>query len=171
MLAVFLMLLVAVQSSPSTEKIDLHWVYVNSDLVWESPPKELNKGYTVADNASLIILYPDGKYAEISGTLFRERKTGRISICPPCGFIVYKGSWKLNTDGNAVIKSRWVYGGASRVGRKPPGPEIEENWKLHGSSKGRVALAIETSKSKYIPLSNLTNLSFLTTAVKAESDH
>ena len=121
--------------------------------------------------SSLIILYPDGKYAEISGTLFRERKTGRISICPPCGFIVYKGSWKLNTDGNAVIKSRWVYGGASREGRKPPGPEIEENWKLHGSSKGRVALAIETSKSKYIPLSNLTNLSFLTTAVKAESDH
>ena len=171
MLAVFLMLLVAVQSGSSTQKIDLHWVYVNSDLVWESPPKELKKGYTVAENARLIVLYPGGEYAQVSGTLFRDRKNGRLSICQACGFVVYKGTWKSNADGSAVIKSRWIYGGFSRERQQPPGPETEENWKLHGRSKGRVALAIETSKSKYIPLSNLTNLSFLSTAVKAESDH
>jgi len=170
-LAVFFMLLVAVQSSASMQKIDPHWVYVNSDLVWESPPKGLKKGYTVADNATLIVLYPGGEYAQVLATLFRDRKNGRLSICQTCGFVVYKGTWMSNADGSAVIKSRWVYGGFSREGQQPPGPETEENWKLRGQSKGRVALAIETSKSKYIPLQNVTNLSFLTTAIKSESDH
>jgi len=166
-LAVYLILLVAVQSGPSAQKIDLHWVFVNSDLVWESPPKELKKGYTVAENARLIVLYPGGEYSKVSGTLFRDAKNGRLSICQACGFVVHKGTWKPNADGSAVIKSRWIYGGLSREEQKPPGPEIEEVWTLRGKSKGRVALTIETSKNKYIPLSNLTNLSFLTTAIKA----
>lgn len=70
MLAVFLTLMVAVQSGPAPQKIDLHWVYVNSYLGWESPPKELKKGYTVAENARLIVLFPGGEYAQVSGTLF-----------------------------------------------------------------------------------------------------
>ncbi len=157
------MILVVAQPGPATQKIELPWVYVNSHLVWESPPRELKKGYMVADNARLIVLYPGGEYAQVSGTLFRDRRNGRLSICQGCGFVVYRGTWKLNGEGTATIKSRWVYGGFSREGQKPPGPEIEEHWKLHGRSKVRVATAIETSKSKYIPLSNLTNLSFLST--------
>jgi hypothetical protein len=170
-LAAVLMLWVAVQSSPATQKIDLHWIYVNSDLKWESPPKELKKPYMIADNASLIILYPGGEYAGVSGTLFRERKNGRLSICLPCGFIVYRGTWKLSAGGTATIKSRWVSGGAAPNGQQPPGPEREENWKLQGRSSGRVAVGIDTSNRKYIPLSNLSNLSSLSTAVNIRSDH
>jgi hypothetical protein len=170
MLALFLTILVAAQPSSMAEKINLRWVYVNSDLAWESPPKELKKGYTVADNAKLVILYPQGDYAEISATLFRDRKNGRLSICEACGFVVYRGTWKLNGDGTVTIKSRWVYGGFSRDEQQPPGAETEEHWKLHGRSKVRAAMLIETTKGKYIPLSNLTNLSFLSTAVNQATE-
>jgi hypothetical protein len=168
MLALFLTVLMAAQLVSEAQRIDLNWVYINSDLVWQSPPKELKKGYLVGENATLIVLYPRGEYAEVSATLFRDGKNGRLSICQGCGFVVYRGTWKLTAGGSATVKSRWVYGGFSRANQPPPGPENVEHWKLRGTSRIRAATVIETSKGKYIPLSNLTNLAFLSKAVNAE---
>src|ERR1700720_3594796 len=130
--AIFLTVLLAVPQFPVTEKIDLHWVYVNDNLMWESPPKELRKTYVLAENAVLTVLYPTGGFAQVSCTLFRDRKTGRLSICHGCGFSISTGTWTRNADNSFRIKSRLIYRPVLIENRPLPEPEVEEQWVFHG---------------------------------------
>lgn len=167
MVAVFLTLLLAVQQSHVAQKIDIRWVYVSDKLVWESPPKELKKSYDEAA-AGVTVFYPTGAFALVTCTLFRDRKTRRISICHGCGFSIRTGSWIRNSDNSVTIKSRVVYRNLPIIGRPVPDPEVEERWWLRGRSKNRVAAAVQPPTGKFIPLSDLSNLDFLSNIIRFE---
>ena len=167
MVAVFLTLLLAVQQSHVAQKIDIQWVYVSDNLVWESPPKELKKSYDEAA-ASVTVFYPTGAFALVTCTLFRDRKNGRLSICHGCGFSISKGSWTRNADDSVIIKSRVVYRNLPIIGRPVPDPEVEERWRFHGRSKDRVAAVVQPPTGRYIPLSKLSNLDFLSNIIRFE---
>lgn len=166
--AIFLTVLLAVQQTPVIQKIDLHWVFVNDNLVWESPPKELRKTYVLAENAVLVILYPTGSFAEVSCTLFGDRKSGRLSICRGCGFSISKGTWTRNADNSFWVKFRLVYRPVLIENRPLPESEVEQRWVPRGRSEGRIAAVVQAPAGKYIPLSNLYNLDFLSNIIASE---
>jgi hypothetical protein len=168
MLGLLLTFLLGAQQSQVRQEIDISWVFVNDKLMWESPPKELKKTYVLAENAELIVFYPTGDIAMVSCTLFRDRKTRRLSICHGCGFSISKGTWTRNADNSVTIKSRVVYRNLPIIGSPVPDPEIEERWRFHGRFKDRVAAVVHPPTGRYIPLSNLSNLDFLSNIILSE---
>ncbi|MBC7911366.1 MAG: hypothetical protein H7Y30_12745 [Pyrinomonadaceae bacterium] len=99
-----------IQSNHSkTSRIDLRGVYINQDLRWESPPKDitgefnLNYRYT---GAVILVFYPTGQFASINCTLYQADETSKIQIIPNEGFGVFKGTWMRNSDDKIMITSR-----------------------------------------------------------------
>ncbi|MCW5969338.1 MAG: hypothetical protein KIT57_12560 [Blastocatellales bacterium] len=150
-------MLLVMQQNPAPQQINLSWVFVNDNLTWESPPKELKKTYLEA-SASLVIFYPAGDFAFVTCYLFRDRRSGRLSMCRGCGFSISKGTWTRDHNNTVTVKFRTIYTPALVEGMPMPGPEVERYWIFRGQSKGRVAAIIQSPEGKFIPLSNLTNL-------------
>lgn len=165
MLTLFLAILFAMEQNPAPRQIDLSWVFVNNDLKWESPPKELEKTYVLAENSELIIFYPTGDIVMVSCTLFRDRGSRRLSMCRGCGFSISKGTWARGADNTVTVKFRTIYTHIPIEGVPIPGPEVERRWIFHGQSKGRVAAVVQSPARRYIPLSNLTNLDDLSSII------
>ena len=44
-----------------------------------------HKTYDYADNTNIVVLYPSGEFAQVSGTLLRDKETGHLSLCEGCG--------------------------------------------------------------------------------------
>lgn len=157
MLAYLLIVLLVIEQDPAPRQINLSWVFVNDNLAWESPPKELKKTYVEA-GASLLVFYPTGDFAFVTCYLFRDRRSGRLSICRGCGFSISKGTWTRDPDNIVAVKFRTIYAPGLVEGTPKPGPEVERRWIFRGQSKGRVAAVVQSPEGKFIPLSNLSNL-------------
>ncbi|HZE71634.1 MAG TPA: hypothetical protein VE135_19175 [Pyrinomonadaceae bacterium] len=98
-------------STANSKNIDSRWVYINEDLRWESPLKEVTSesgDYQYTDNARLLIFFPDGQFASISCLIHQSGASRKQQLIPNNGFAVYRGTWKLNEDGKLTITSRLV---------------------------------------------------------------
>src|SRR5438067_12639152 len=91
-------------TSVQTGEVDLRWVYINKDLHWEHPPKEVGLDYSYS-GINILVLYPNGLFASITGTVYQIEKPSRIMLVPNEGFGVYKGTWKRNGDGTITVIS------------------------------------------------------------------
>jgi len=164
----FLLLALSLVSGVSNgDDIDIHWVYVNENLSWESPPPDLGKTYEYADNSELVVLYPNGEVVRFSCTLHRDRKTHRLSICEGCGFAIQKGTWMSNPDHSIGVKLRWVYRPLKRPNGQQAEPETDETWKVQ-SEDSRVGGALMTPSLRYLPVHSLANTKFLANAIRVE---
>jgi hypothetical protein len=165
----FLLLALSLVSGVSNgDEIDIHWVYVNENLSWESPPPDLGKAYEYADNSELVVLYPSGEVVRFLCTLHRDRKTHRLSICEGCGFAMQKGTWTSNPDHSIGVKLRWVYRPLKRPEGQQADPEISEIWKIQGQASDRVASVLEAPSIRYLPSPTLANMNFLANAIRVE---
>jgi hypothetical protein len=149
----------------ATPNINLEWVYINNNLVWESPPSELHKTYQYADNTHIVVLYPSGEFAQVSGTLLRDKETGHLSLCEGCGFSIFKGVWHLENSGKLNVRKKLVYG---QLRPAKDSEEVNESWKMDGESKVRLALRLHSPTTTYKPLKHLENLGLLSQLITFE---
>ena len=139
MLSTVLIVLLTIQQSVPNPQLEARSLFVNDNLAWALPTTDLEKSYALAENGSIIILRSTGEFAIVSCTLFRDRKSGRLSVCQGCGLSIRKGSWKQDADRSITVQSRLTYTGARQEGGSLPGPEIVEQWRIKGGCRdGRV---------------------------------
>ncbi len=79
-------------------------IYINQDLIWESPPKVLKHNYKYSTNERILVFYNNGKFASINCTIYKY-KDKKMQLIPNSGFGVYKGNWKQNEDGTITTRS------------------------------------------------------------------
>jgi len=80
------------------------WVLVSHPLHWESPPAKLKLPIHTAP-ATVMVLYPDGRFASVSCYLV-EHKDGNVTMSRGDGFVIRKGRW--NEDNGHVITTATV---------------------------------------------------------------
>ena len=148
--------------------IDPRWVFV-SEVHWVSPPTELEKTYDEGD-AIVAVLFPSGKLAVVSATLFRDRDDGHVSLCEGCGVSLRLGSWRRASRRTLVIKSHWAHRDVPVDPLANPSPLPDERWALQGQSEGRVAASIDTPAGALVPLPSLRNLEALARTIVGEGN-
>ena len=131
------------------EKIEPNWVYINKNIKWESPPKEIEQTFQGSLNSNIVVFYPSGKFAFVGCTLYRDNKTKNISLSNGDDFSVSKGNWKRNDDGSLTIVSHLTHGMTEN------NPEKAETWKIKEQSSERLAKSLEIDGEIYVPIPKL----------------
>lgn len=158
-------------------------IFVNADLKWRSPPKEVSQGYTYSDDADLVVFYESGGFAIVSGTLNKYSDATTYSFCQGCGYSIRQGTWKRDNN-KIVVVSNYVHQNVPIRGESSPGLEITELLSLTGELNSDKSTIIvpkiddETPQNerpfhlptgKYYPLRNLKNAEFLLKIVGLEA--
>jgi hypothetical protein len=155
--------IVWMQSSHSKQsKIDLQRVYINQDLRWESPPKditgEFNLNYRYS-GANILVFLPNGQFASINCTLYQANETSKIQIIPNEGYGVHKGTWKLDDGGTITISSRLM---ASNKLRDDAVVEEQkrkvEQAVIRKASAERLTTELELNGTTFIPSPNIEGI-------------
>ena len=151
--------------SVKPEEINLQWTYINQDLKWESPPKEVTSesgDYKYSVNERILVFNPNGQYASISCTIYQSSGPQRMQLIPNDGFGVYKGTWTRNDDGTITIKSRLM------SSNKMATPFIAEQEKerverliIHKIVDERIAGEVELNGRVFIPSPNIEGVNEL----------
>lgn len=134
------------------EKIESNWVYINKNIKWESPPKEIEETFQGSVNSNIVVFYPSGNFAFVGCTLYRENETGNISISMGDDFSVRKGNWKRNDEATISVVSRLTHHSMLKNDS-----EKTATWKIKVQSTERLAKSIELDGELYIPIQNLGN--------------
>jgi len=168
---ILLFALLSITQNKSQPPIDPHWLFVRNPITWKSAPKSSGAGYLYTDNADIAVFFPTGDFALVSCVLYRDKRTGALSVIPNEGFTIQKGSWERDAGNSLTVRTRYVYMSASVREIPTPSPEVKERWLVRGKSNKRIAAVLEhrkehfqgpaaalwTRPGKYTPLSNLAN--------------
>ena len=133
------------------EKIDTNWVYINKNIKWESPPKEIEQTFQGSLNSNIVVFHPFGKFAFVGCTLYRDNKTKNIALSNGDDFSVSKGNWKRNDNGNITVISHLTHSSLEENSDKI------ETWKIKEPSSERLANSLELNGEIYIPIPKLEN--------------
>ena len=101
--------------------------------------------------------------------LYRNEKTGRLSISRGDGMVIRKGHWTEDDSGSVRVVSSIIYTPLPQIGKRYPSDEREEEWKASGAAEGRIAAKLKTSKVTLVPLQNFNDLDFLSKYISVES--
>jgi hypothetical protein len=165
---ILLLALLSITQNKSQPPIDPHWLFVRNPITWKSVPKG-SAGYLYTDNADIAVFFPTGDFALVSCVLYRDKRTGALSVIPNEGYTIQKGSWEKDAGNSITVRTRYVYMSASVREISTPSPEVKERWLVSGKSNKRIAAVLEhrkehsqgpaaalgTRPGKYTPLSNL----------------
>ena len=138
-------------SNVQIEQINPSWVYINKDIKWESPPKEIEQTFQGSLNSNIVVFYPNGKFAFVGCTLYRDNKTRTIAISMGDDFSVRKGIWKKDGAGNIIVNSHLTHSMSENIS------EQTEIWKVKEQSSERLANSLEINGEIYIPLPKVGN--------------
>jgi hypothetical protein len=172
---ILLFVLLPLTQNKSQPPIDPHWLFVRNPITWKSAPKSSGAGYLYTDNADIAVFFPTGEFALVSCVLYRDRRTGSLSVIPNEGYTIHKGSWEKGAGNSLTVRTRYVYMSSSVREISTPSPEVKERWLMSGKSNKRMAAVLEhrnehfqrpaaalrTRPGKYTPLSNLANTNTL----------
>ena len=140
------------QAQVLPKEIDLRWVYLNDDIRWAAAPKRLAKQYSSL-NSHIVVFYPTGQFASVGCTLYRDRKTKRITLSMGDDFSVSKGTWTLNSDGTITTEANVTHG-MPRQG----GYEVHRmRWVIRKKGVERIATVIELGRERYSSMSMIGN--------------
>ena len=139
--------------------IDPTWVYV-TPLRWTSPPKDLHPPYA---SARIVILYPEGQYAELGAVLIRLDNSKRVTFKIDDGLVIRHGTWARTDDRAVRIHGQDVYrdvpivypsgcGGSTKDCDTHTGSATDDNCALEGSSKTHLAQTIHCRRLSVSPL-------------------
>ena len=122
-----LAMLVNVAAYGQTDAIAPDWVFISTPLKWQSPPPNAELHIRTTP-ATLLVVYPSGKYAAVSCLLIQQ-KDGAVTISHGDGYVVRSSTWKMVSDklsANASVVFRTV----SRIGNTEPEPSQNEQFKI-----------------------------------------
>ncbi len=157
-------LLLCCVSSGQIKRIEPRWVVVSHPLKWEAPPPEI-ENRTLAASAGVMVLYPNGNFGEVWGTLYRV-KGGRVSISRGDSHVVRVGTWSKTGD-RIIVKARVVYTDALQIGKPIPGPETTLTIKKpHGVDVWRVESSNPASEFRRLP--ELRDMDFLAAMIACD---
>lgn len=139
------------ESVKPIEKIETSWVYINKNIKWESPPKEIEQTFQGSLNSNIVVFYPSGKFAFVGCTLYRDNKTKNMSLSNGDDFSVSKGNWKQNGDGTITVVSHLTHSALENSLEKI------ETWKIKEQSSERLAKSLEIDGEIYVPIQKLGN--------------
>ena len=149
-----------------TGKIDPRWVYINQDLQWKSPPKdvtgEFNLNYKYSEDVTLLVFDPNNQFASIHCTIYQADETSQIQIIPNEGYLAYKGTWKLDDGGTITITSRLTSSDKqtdSFVAEQKK--ERVEQLIIHQRAYDRFAEELELNGKIFLPSPNIKGISEL----------
>lgn len=94
-------LLFCAAGSSSAQTISSEWVFFESPQNWESYTPDGEMPTRVAPTV-VIVLYPNGDYAAVSGLLV-EKEKGKVTLSKDDPYVVRVGVWKQ--DGNKISAS------------------------------------------------------------------
>jgi hypothetical protein len=168
---ILLFALLSITQNKSQPPIDPHWLFVRNPITWKSPPRSSGAGYLYTDNADIAVFFPTGDFALVSCVLYRDKRTGALSVIPNEGYTIQKGSWEKGAGNSLTVRTRYVYMSASVREVSTPSPEVRERWLVSGKSYQRIggvlehrkehlqgpAAALRTRPGKYTPLAHLAN--------------
>jgi hypothetical protein len=135
----------------SETRIDPHWVYINRDIEWESPPKQIQQTFQASLNSTIVIFFPSGRYASVGCTLYRDNKSQRMAISAGDDFVVAQGTWKRNDDGIITTDSKVTYGMLRNASSK------SERWAIVEPSADQIANVLQVNGRSYVPIPNVGN--------------
>lgn len=165
MYALLTLLLLALP--PDGSKSGLPWMYSHQDE-WTAPPAELQKTYLECDS-EIVLLYPNGKFAWISTTLFRIIDSGEVSVCLGCGFTVRQGRWSRSGEAVLEEQSTWTHLSFRPIGQDSSyRQDFLGTWKVREQDASGVPLAIALGDKIFSKFDAITNPEALSAMLAAD---
>jgi hypothetical protein len=133
-------------------RIDRSWVFERAEHHWRRIPPDTGASYD--GQAVFTVFFPAGDLVQVSGWVFRTR-SGRVSLCTGCGFIVWRGNWTRTGSKVAtrlVLRSSPIQEMDPRTG-EPVVKVREETWTLEDGGRRRPARRLTTPDGRHVPLS------------------
>lgn len=143
--SVLLLNLLPIASPAQQPAIDPFWIY-------STPPSwhRFSADQFGTDPLNLVLLTPDGEYAEVRATLLRTGKHGIPHLELSSLAVSRLGRWS-KTDDNAVRFTTHATAPAASQAT------FYENAQLQGRSSYRIAAAIISSRQRLVPLPDLAD--------------
>jgi hypothetical protein len=151
-------LLCAIGAHAQVGAIDPTWVYV-SPIKWQHAPRGIHER---TGAATVAVLFPEGRYAEVSANLVQNDATRFTTFSDGEGTLIRVGTWSRTDDHAIRIHSRNVfrddhvfippYCGRDHCAPDDPGPYADDNCTLEGSSKTHLAQTIHCRRLMVSPL-------------------
>jgi hypothetical protein len=140
----------------------LRRVYINKDLRWESPPKEIIEdgpgGYKYTVNERLLVFFPDGRFASILCTIYQANGDQKRQFIPNAGFAVFKGSWALS-DSTITITSRlWSSNKVATPSIAQMRQERLEQISIPHIDSDRIAKDLDLNGRLFVPTSEIDGM-------------
>jgi len=85
--------------------IDPNWVYITA-VRWVKPAKDLHAPWA---SARIVVLYPEGGYAEVGAVLVQGEKDKPIGLSAGDGLVIRQGTWSRTDDRVIRIHAQDVY--------------------------------------------------------------
>lgn len=148
-----LLTIIVLLISPASA-LDSTSLYINDPLKWELVRRPDRPGKKFA-LGHILVIYPNGDLAEISGSLYRTDK-GLLQISYSEGFSLSSGTWE-KAGQHLSVRTRTIHSSAKRLDGTDQQYK-EMLWSYVPSRKGdRLAERINISGVRYIPLRNLND--------------
>ncbi len=158
--------LLAVTAAAQQSSIDPFWIYTSA-LSWHrlGAPDQFE-----TSPLNLVLLSPEGEYAELRVSLLRTGKHGVPHLDLSTIAATRIGHW-TRTDDNAVrFTSHAVSALAPSTSEKDPEHSLlYENSTLQGKAPFRLAATIVSARQALVPLSDLSDTKDLRTAIDRAS--
>jgi hypothetical protein len=119
--------------------IDPNWVYI-TPVKWVRPRADLHAPWAAV---RVVVLYPEGRYAEVGGVLIRAEKDKPVGFSAGDGLVIRSGTWSRTDDRVIRIHAEDVYRDVPLI-RAPCG--------LEGQSKTHLAQTIHCHRLIVSPL-------------------
>ncbi len=127
-------------------------MFIPANLVWNDSP--VTAGLEVAENAEIFVFAEDHKYVYVSGVMYRDKATGKVSLCSGCGFSTDKGSWSTPAASQVEVRFHLTHSDIRTNGKRK---WIREKWVIQDASSPLKAKGLQTSKESLVLFTSLSN--------------
>lgn len=127
-------------------------MFIPANLVWKDSP--VTEGLEVADDAEIFIFNRDHTYAYVSGVMYKDKRTGKISLCSGCGFSTDKGAWSTPAASQVRVRFRLTHSDIRRSGKRK---WMLEKWVLQDAQSPLAAKGLQTPKESLVLFTSLSN--------------
>jgi hypothetical protein len=131
-------------------------IFIPANVEWKDSP--VTEGLQVAEDAEVFVFDGDHRYSYVSGVFHKDKRTGVISLCSGCGFSTQKGSWRVSTNSQLLLRFRLAHSGIKTTGERK---WTVEHWSLDKASSPMSAKKINTLKGTIVSFTGLNNPSVL----------
>jgi hypothetical protein len=144
-----------------TNAISAEWVFISTPLNWQAPPPQTGIRIHSAP-AVIIVLYPNGQYAEVACILIRQNDKS-MTISHGDGFVVRSGTWKA-ADDELEARSSIVFRTVNIKGPPLPEPPLTERFTIKRSLGPKEIL--DSRGGRYAPSSKFRDMEELSAVIE-----